>query len=148
MRSERWGVTEMLHEWEPPIHFWLGARSRALSRIGRLDEFEPLGPENWDIQIKIRRWYTLTNNSFLRGFDLIYTILLSLFELGLSSERKASHDCIGIEMKIQDNNEIQEVLTSFETRNYGWTIHTYIDHWAHTTHFSLTTHPRGVGYTW
>ena len=35
MRSERWGVTEMLHEWEPPIHFWLGARSRALSRIGR-----------------------------------------------------------------------------------------------------------------
>jgi len=28
---------------------------------------------------------------------------MSLFELGLSSERKASHDCIGIEMKIQDN---------------------------------------------
>ena len=43
---------------------------------------------------------------------------MSLFELGLSSERKASHDCIGIEMKIQDNNEIQEVNTSFETRNY------------------------------
>ena len=73
--DERWGVTEMLHEWEPPIHFWLGARSRALSRIGRLDELW-----TWDIQIKIRRWYTLTNNSFLRGFDLIYTILLFTFQ--------------------------------------------------------------------
>ena len=43
---------------------------------------------------------------------------MSLFELGLSSERKASHE-------IQDNNEIQEVLTSFETKNYdGLLIHT------------------------
>ena len=47
---------------------------------------------------------------------------MSLFELGLSSERKALHDDIQdlqpLHLLYNMNNEIQEVLTSFETRNY------------------------------
>ena len=66
-------------------------------------------------ELEIYRLKSGDDNSFLRGFDLIYTILLSLFELGLSSERKASHE----RKKWPTNNEIQEVLTSFETRNYN-----------------------------
>ena len=68
---------------------------------------------------------------------------MSLFELGLSSERKASHDCIGIEINDQLTMRYRRLTPRLKleimTNSTELTFH-FTNMGLYSTHISLSSH--------